>query len=233
MKKHIIYKITNRINDKGYVGKTERTIEKRWKSHCSSARNGSKFRFHSAIRKYGEDKWNLEILEELITDDELLVSEREEYYIVLHKTLTEGYNAVPGGTGGWMLPRCSPEVQQKWREQKASRSIGSTNPNCCGLTNDDLIEIGLKFIEKYGFIGGKKRLVDFAKDELNLKFPKKFTEYRFNGSYQTFYKILEERTGLTYNRFYRDQKQRQQIAEKASINSIKMWETRRQQNASN
>lgn len=233
MKRYIIYKITNKINNKAYVGKTERTIEQRWATHCSTARQGSKFRFHSAIRKYGEDKWNLEILEEIITDNELLVNEKEMHYIALYKTLTEGYNAVPGGTGGYMMDRCSAEVYTAWKEKISNRTVGPLNPNYSGLTNDELVQIGIQFAEKYGFIGGKTRLVKFAKNELNVKFPKHFTNYRFGGDMNKFYSILEEKTGLKYNPYYRDQKQKQQIAEKASVNSTKMWETRRQQNASN
>jgi len=53
MKTYIVYKITNKKNGKSYIGKTEYSLEHRWNRHLSSAKNGSKFRFHSAIRKYG------------------------------------------------------------------------------------------------------------------------------------------------------------------------------------
>ena len=59
MKTYIVYKITNKKNGKSYIGKTEYSLKHRWNRHLSSARNGSKFRFHSAIRKYGED-WGKE-----------------------------------------------------------------------------------------------------------------------------------------------------------------------------
>ena len=58
----IVYKITNRVNGKSYIGHSVRTLEQRWKSHLSSVRQGSKFRFHSAIRKYGVDFWDHEII---------------------------------------------------------------------------------------------------------------------------------------------------------------------------
>ena len=62
----IVYKITNRANDKSYIGHSVRTLEQRWKSHLSCVRQGSKFRFHSAIRKYGIDQWDKEIIFENI-----------------------------------------------------------------------------------------------------------------------------------------------------------------------
>ena len=47
-----------------------------WNSHLSSVRQGSKFRFHSAIRKYGVDDWDFEILYE--NDDIDKCKEKEE-----------------------------------------------------------------------------------------------------------------------------------------------------------
>ena len=55
---YIIYKITNLINGKVYIGKTTRTIEKRWQEHCYCKDNDL---LHNAIRKYagGNKKWIL------------------------------------------------------------------------------------------------------------------------------------------------------------------------------
>lgn len=52
-----IYKITNTINGKMYIGKTEQTIEKRFQQHCSdSQRDGMSNRpLYKAMRKYGVD----------------------------------------------------------------------------------------------------------------------------------------------------------------------------------
>jgi uncharacterized protein YbcV (DUF1398 family) len=66
----------------------------------------------------------------------------------------------------------------------------------------------VKFSEKYGFIGGRKRIVEFALNELNIKFPKHFSKNRFGGNHQNFYKCIEEQTGLVYNSYYRDETQR-------------------------
>lgn len=234
MKTHIIYKITNKENGKCYIGKTEYSLDHRWKRHLSSTRNGSKFRFHSAIRKYGEDCWNLEVIETYQTDDSKFINGREEHFIKLFESNTKlGYNATSGGTGGWMLPRCSPEVQKRWWESVREKSTGYSNPNWSGLTDEDMIDIGMKFIQKYGYIPGRTKIVIYAKDELNINFPKTFSKNRFGGSHKNYYKILEEKSGLIYNPHYRDDAARKILSEKASLQSTIMWQKRRQSNAKN
>lgn len=208
MKTYIVYKITNKKNGKSYIGKTEYSLEHRWNRHLSSARNGSKFRFHSAIRKYGEDCWDLSIVESYQTDDENFINEKEIHFIRLFESDVKGYNATSGGTGGWMLPRCSQEVQEEWKNNISKRTTGHNNPNYSGYTDEQLIEIGVKFAKKYGFIGGRKRIVEFALNELNIKFPKHFSKNRFGGDHKNFYQCIEEQTGLVYNPYYRDETQR-------------------------
>ena len=209
MKKYIVYKITNKKNGKFYIGKTEYSLEHRWNRHLSSARNGSKFRFHSAIRKYGEDCWDLSVIETYQTEDENFINEKETHFINLFESDTKkGYNATSGGTGGWMLPRCSQKVQEEWRNNISVRTTGYRNPNYSGLTDEQLIEIGVKFAKKYGFIGGRQRIVQFAFNELNIKFPKHFSKNRFGGNHKNFYKCIEEQTGLVYNPYYKDETQR-------------------------
>ena len=111
----IVYKITNKINGKCYIGMTVRTIEERFKSHISASRQGSSFRFHSAIRKYGVDCWDLQILEE--SSDISFIRKKEEKFISEYKTTisTIGYNAKPGGCGGWIVPT---EKYEKWKEKQ-------------------------------------------------------------------------------------------------------------------
>jgi group I intron endonuclease len=234
MKKYIIYKITNIKNGKSYIGKTEYSLEHRWKRHLSTARNGSKFRFHSAIRKYGEDCWNLSVIESYETQDSNLINEKERHFIKLFESDTKkGYNATSGGTGGWMLPRCSKEVQVQWKEKLSKKSTGSNNPNHSGYSDEDLINFGLKFIKKYKFIPGKKRLCKFCKEEFNVEFPKSFSKNRFGGKMENYTKILEERSGLKFNSNHRTLEERKIIAEKASLTSTIMWQKRREKNVKN
>ena len=81
----LIYKITNLVNEKIYVGKTKKYykeklfgIEGRLKNHLTCAFTKSKCndcpRLYNAIRKYGKDNFTIELLEE--TSDEMLMKEK-------------------------------------------------------------------------------------------------------------------------------------------------------------
>ena len=91
-----IYQIINDINDKIYVGKTEFSIEKRFKEHCRDAfkEHSEKRPLYSAMRKYGVEHFHIELIEE--TDNP---EEREIYWIEQLGSFKRGYNATQGGDG--------------------------------------------------------------------------------------------------------------------------------------
>ena len=91
-----IYQITNDINGKIYIGKTEFNIEKRFKEHCRDAfkdRN-EKRPLYAAMRKYGVEHFHIELLEE--TDNP---EEKETFWIEKKSSFKNGYNATFGGDG--------------------------------------------------------------------------------------------------------------------------------------
>lgn len=91
-----IYKIINDLNGKIYVGKTEFSIEKRFKEHCRDAQRSrnEKRPLYDAMQKYGIDHFHIELIEE--TDNP---EEREKYWIEALRTFKYGYNATRGGDG--------------------------------------------------------------------------------------------------------------------------------------
>ena len=91
-----IYKITNNINNKIYIGKTEHTVEKRFKEHCQDykKREFEKRPLYSAMNKYGIENFAVETIEE--TDNP---EEREKYWIEYYGSFKNGYNATVGGDG--------------------------------------------------------------------------------------------------------------------------------------
>lgn len=93
-----IYKYTNKINNKSYIGQSV-NIERRKKQHISSSyytkSNTYNTVFHSAIRKYGPENFNFEILV-ICSVDEL--DKLEKFYIKEYNTMVpNGYNMTPGG----------------------------------------------------------------------------------------------------------------------------------------
>ena len=91
-----IYKIINDVNDKIYIGKTEFSIEKRFKEHCYDAFKNSKEKrpLYSAMKKYGIEHFHIELIEK--TDNPI---EREKYWIEKLGNFHNGYNATIGGDG--------------------------------------------------------------------------------------------------------------------------------------
>jgi group I intron endonuclease len=95
MVSHYIYKITNTLNKKIYVGKTKNP-KVRWRQHkCHSKKRNTKLYY--AMRKYGIENFTFKILEECL---ESQVNERETYYVSL---LEPYYNMTNGGDGGGFL----------------------------------------------------------------------------------------------------------------------------------
>lgn len=119
-----IYVITNKINQKQYVGKTNLSIKSRWSRHISdSTREEYKERpIYRAINKYGYENFIVEELEECSIENS---SEREKYWINKLDTYCNGYNATLGGEGNqirnykeiydyWKLGKLYCEIEEKF-----------------------------------------------------------------------------------------------------------------------
>jgi group I intron endonuclease len=94
----IIYRVTNIINGKVYIGQTVKTLEMRKSLHLSNLKKGSDLYFHRAIKKYGEENFKWEILCELDSKEKL--DEMEKFLISIYKKEKCGcYNMTDGGDG--------------------------------------------------------------------------------------------------------------------------------------
>jgi group I intron endonuclease len=92
-----IYKITNKVNDKVYIGQTVRPINKRFNRHINDAiRNKLDTHFARAIRKYGKDNFTFEILRRNLSVEEAIDLEKQ-YITNLNTLIPNGYNVDPGG----------------------------------------------------------------------------------------------------------------------------------------
>lgn len=89
-----IYKITNLVNGKIYVGQSV-DIERRFQKHLYA---NDDFIIHKAIKKYGRQNFSLQILEECSQE---LLNDREIYWIKTLNSITpNGYNMINGGSNG-------------------------------------------------------------------------------------------------------------------------------------
>ena len=122
-----IYKITNSINKKVYIG-CSKNIEHRWIAHKSESILEKypqyNYTIHKAFRKYGIDNFTFEIIE-FCKEDELF--EKEKFWIKKYDSFNSGYNDTEGGDSG---PSMS----------------GETNPNS-KLTENDIIAIRTFLLE--------------------------------------------------------------------------------------
>lgn len=87
---HYIYKITNKINGKCYVGRTMQQPSQRWKQHKLGMGDGKLMPIHLALSKYGSDNFDYEVIH---TCDENKVIYAEVFYINKYNSLAPyGYN---------------------------------------------------------------------------------------------------------------------------------------------
>jgi group I intron endonuclease len=116
-----IYKITNNINEKFYIGFTSQKNPKlRFNQHLSSARSkkSNNQPIIRAIKKYGEDNFSFEIL--LEGDEDFLLKKEEPRLI---EELKPEYNATFGGEGvlGYKHTEKTKEIIKKftyWKKRK-------------------------------------------------------------------------------------------------------------------
>jgi hypothetical protein len=109
----VIYKTTNLINGKFYIGKDEKN---------NPNYIGSGLHLIRAIEKYGKHNFSKEIIDTASSREEL--NEKEIYWIEQTNAIKLGYNIAPGGTGGNVLKDASVESILEWKRKigiKASR----------------------------------------------------------------------------------------------------------------
>lgn len=148
-----IYKITNIINNKIYIGKTNNPIA-RWKRHNKIAEGGpikcakSFYFIHAAICKYGKENFTFDIIEEFDNEDNCYKA--EEFYInsLMSTDRNIGYNISNGGNGVMTNKPVSLETRKKI----------------------SIAQKGIKKIKKSYFISDKSRkLMSFnSKNNKNL-----------------------------------------------------------------
>jgi len=133
-----IYITTNTINNKVYIGKSQKDFNK---SYLGSGKLLKK-----AIAKYGIESFRVDLIEECLTDYEL--NERERYWISKYRETHDVYNIAEGGTGGWTTKFFSDEDMDNYREKLRIKRIGKK------LSAESIASISMK--NKGRFFGDRE-----------------------------------------------------------------------------
>jgi group I intron endonuclease len=106
---YLVYKITNIINDKSYIGITSQSLNKRWQNHLYCIKKGRNRHspLYNAISKYGKENFSIFPIFSAFSWKDLLTI--ESVLIEQNRTFIDrgGYNLTKGGEGtvGWVPPQ--------------------------------------------------------------------------------------------------------------------------------
>ncbi|MEE9573043.1 MAG: GIY-YIG nuclease family protein [Candidatus Neomarinimicrobiota bacterium] len=116
----IIYKATNLINGKVYIGQTTKTLTERMEGHIEKAGGYSQTYFQRSIIEHGVDNFKWEVICICPNIDSL--NEQEQYYIALYDSMNNGYNRTSGGVYYKMSDARKEEIRQTklkyWHNQR-------------------------------------------------------------------------------------------------------------------
>lgn len=117
-----VYKITNKVTNKIYIGITNQGSGARYRHHWYESRIGEPSPIHRSMAKYGEDNFTLEIIDFADTYDEL--KEKEKYWIKQYNSTDKsiGYNLTEGGDGTFGRKH-SEETKDKIRQKALGRKV--------------------------------------------------------------------------------------------------------------
>ena len=120
-----IYKITNKINGKSYIGQTIQNVKERFYQHCATKCIQAILNMviHKAINKYGKSKFTIEVIEEVESTN---LNDRERYWIRYYDSYNNGYNSTKGGQDGIKLFKNldTESIVREYKSGKSLREIG-------------------------------------------------------------------------------------------------------------
>lgn len=118
----VIYKITNTVNNKIYIGQTIQTVEKRWRKHVGEAKQ-SKYPLQRAILQYGKESFTVEIIYECSTQEEL--DNKELMFAEMFEAFSPtGYNLKAGQGRG----STGEEARKHIGDGIRGKRLGDKNP---------------------------------------------------------------------------------------------------------
>ncbi len=144
-----VYKVTNLINGKYYIGKTTQTLRTRRSQHIADMNRNRQYYFIRALRKYGVESFDWSIIDTCSTPEEL--NEREIYWIdkLNSKNRYIGYNVADGGKGGGN--RAGVKLSEETCKKISVAKLGTHWGNHSEETKQRMSEcrIGIEFSETH------------------------------------------------------------------------------------
>ena len=116
----LIYRLTNKINNKMYHGQTVDNIKTRWAKYKSLNCKGQP-KLYNALKKYGPNNFIFEVID-ISSQNQPQLDNLERLYISKFDSMHNGYNCEPGGRSGGKL---SDETKRKLSE--SHKGISSWN----------------------------------------------------------------------------------------------------------
>lgn len=117
-----IYKITNKLNNKCYIGQSI-DIKTRWIQHIYEGKhNTRKGKLYPAMFQNGIENFIFEVIEECPPDQKIL-NERERYWIKFYNSFENGYNSTIGGQGEDSWTYDPSLIRQLWDEGYSTGEI--------------------------------------------------------------------------------------------------------------
>ena len=180
-----IYKITNKINGKSYIGQTIQSVKERFYQHCATKCSQAILNMviHKAITKYGKSNFTIEVIEEVESAN---LNDRERYWIRYYDSYNNGYNSTEGGQDGIKLFKNldTESIVREYKSGKSLREIGRLF-NVDKQTIKDLLvrnNINLRTTRTYKF--SQKDREDILKDlSLGLSRKEIISKWHISKSY--------------------------------------------------
>ncbi len=176
----IIYKVTNKVNGKVYVGQTTQKLSFRKAKHINRGHY-----LYNALNRYGLENFNWEIISYCGSVEKL--NKMEKYYIKKYNSFSNGYNLTEGGEGQLGVSP-SGDVRQKISDSLKGRYCGKENPfyskkhsEKSRMKMSDALK-GKMVGEKNSFYGKKhsqesrKKMSESHMGEKNNNYGKRFSE---------------------------------------------------------
>ena len=180
----IIYKITNKITSKAYVGQTTRNIYERWREHKSRANPSDGSYLHNAMAKYGHENFTIEEIDNC--DDDIINEKEIEWIAIFNTYYPNGYNLTTGGEGQPKVNHL--EIVTLWESGKSLREIA------------DILKVNINTVGKhlrdcpsYSITEARRRALNGRNPQAHRR--KGINQYTWDGKFVKHYSSAEEVVG--------------------------------------